>query len=60
MDGIFICESIVKLNFIWYISICICILRIIECYDIDLKLKEYFFFFGKFFIINFIIVFKFM
>lgn len=44
MDGTFICESIAKLNFIRHTSTCICILRIIECHDINLKLKEHFFF----------------
>lgn len=59
MDGTFICESIAKLNFIRHTSTCICILRIIECHDINLKLKEHFFF-GKSLTINFIIAFKLM
>lgn len=43
MDGTFISESIAKLNFNPTCT-CICILRIIECHDINLKLKEHFFF----------------
>lgn len=57
MDGTFISESIAKLNFIRHTSTCI--LRIIECHDINLKLKEHFFF-GKSLTINFIIAFKLM
>lgn len=61
MDGTFTSESIAKLNFnpTYKKATFICILRIIECHDINLKLKKHFFF-GKSLTINFIIACKLM